>query len=399
MDKKILFEKIEALYPWLVEVRRDFHRHPELGMEEYRTRDQIVKYLKEMGVETKADIAKTGVVGLIRGGSPGRTIALRADMDALPMQDEKNAPYKSTVDGKMHSCGHDAHMTILLGTAKILSGIRNQLKGNVKLLFQPAEETVGGAKPMIEEGVLENPPVDGVLGLHVSTEDPTGTIGVRYGQMNAASDGIKIILHGESTHGAYPHSGVDAIAMAGQVITALQTVVSRNVDPRDSAVVTLGTIQGGTKQNIISNRVEMTGTVRTLDPKTRSKVIDRVEKIVLQIAAAMGGKGEVLREEGYTALINDDEMVHLVRDTGKELLGEDNVLEVKHATLGVEDFAYFAAAVPGAFFKLGCRNEEKGSIYDGHTTLFDIDEEALKVGVAMQVSNVLRFLKQGLANK
>ena len=399
MDKKILFEKIEALYPWLVEVRRDFHRHPELGMEEYRTRDQIVKYLKEMGVETKAGIANTGVVGLIRGGSPGRTIALRADMDALPMQDEKNAPYKSTVDGKMHSCGHDAHMTILLGTAKILSGMRDQLKGNVKLLFQPAEETVGGAKPMIEEGVLENPPVDGVLGLHVSTEDPTGTIGVRYGQMNAASDGIKIILHGESTHGAYPHSGVDAIAMAGQVITALQTVVSRNVDPRDSAVVTLGTIQGGTKQNIISNRVEMTGTVRTLDPKTRSKVIDRVEKIVLQIAAAMGGKGEVLREEGYTALINDDEMVHLVRDTGKELLGEDNVLEVKHATLGVEDFAYFAAAVPGAFFKLGCRNEEKGSIYDGHTTLFDIDEEALKVGVAMQVSNVLRFLKQGLANK
>lgn len=399
MDKKILFEKIEALYPWLVEVRRDFHRHPELGMEEYRTRDQIVKYLKEMGVETKAGIAKTGVVGLIRGGSPGRTIALRADMDALPMQDEKNAPYKSTVDGKMHSCGHDAHMTILLGTAKILSGMRDQLKGNVKLLFQPAEETVGGAKPMIEEGVLENPPVDGVLGLHVSTEDSTGTIGVRYGQMNAASDGIKIILHGESTHGAYPHSGVDAIAMAGQVITALQTVVSRNVDPRDSAVVTLGTIQGGTKQNIISNRVEMTGTVRTLDPKTRSKVIDRVEKIVLQIAAAMGGKGEVLREEGYTALINDDEMVHLVRDTGKELLGEDNVLEVKHATLGVEDFAYFAAAVPGAFFKLGCRNEKKGSIYDGHTTLFDIDEEALKVGVAMQVSNVLRFLKQGLANK
>lgn len=187
MDKKNLFEKIEALYPWLVEVRRDFHRHPELGMEEYRTRDQIVKYLKEMGVETQAGIANTGVVGLIRGGSLGRTIALRADMDALPMQDEKNVPYKSTVDGKMHSCGHDAHMTILLGVAKILSGMRDQLKGNVKLLFQPAEETVGGAKPMIEEGALENPPVDGVFGLHVSTEDPTGTIGVRYGQMNAAS--------------------------------------------------------------------------------------------------------------------------------------------------------------------------------------------------------------------
>lgn len=394
MDQKMLFERVEALYPWLKEVRRDFHQNPELGMEEYRTRDKIAAYLKEMGIEVQTGIANTAVVGLIRGGNPGKTIALRADMDALPMQDEKDVPYKSAIDGKMHACGHDAHMTILLGAAKLLSEMKDQLDGNVKLLFQPAEETVGGAKPMIEQGVLENPKVDGVLGLHMSTEEYTGQIGIRYGQMNASSDSIKIILHGESTHGAYPHSGVDTIVMAGQVITALQSIVSRNVDPRDSAVVTIGTIQGGTKQNIIANRVEMTGTVRTLDPKTRRKVIDRIEKVVTQVAAAMGGKGEVLREEGYTALMNDDCMVNLVRNTGRALLGERNVIEVKHASLGVEDFAYFAAAVPGAFFKLGCRNEEKQIVYDGHTTLFDIDEEALKIGVAMQVGNVLRFLEK-----
>ncbi len=395
MDQKMLLERVESLYPWLKQVRRDFHQNPELGMEEYRTRDKIAAYLKEMDIEVQTGIANTAVVGLIRGGSPGKTIALRADMDALPMQDEKSVSYKSAVDGKMHACGHDAHMAILLGVAKLLSEIKDQLNGNVKLLFQPAEETVGGAKPMIEQGVLENPAVDGVLGLHVSTEEYTGQIGIRYGQMNASSDGIKIILHGESTHGAYPHSGVDTIVMAGQIITSLQSIVSRNVDPRDSAVVTIGTIQGGTKQNIIANRVEMIGTVRTLDPEVRSKVIDRIEKLVTQVAAAMGGRGEVLREEGYTALVNDDHMVDLVRNTGRGLLGEENVLEVKHATLGVEDFAYFAAAVPGAFFRLGCRNEEKEIIYDGHTTLFDIDEEALKTGVAMQVSNVFSFLGEG----
>nr|WP_243427983.1 amidohydrolase [Alkaliphilus hydrothermalis] len=376
----------------MTEIRRDFHKNPEFGMEEFRTMGKIVEYLEALGIEYTSGVANTGVVAIIRGGKEGKTVGLRADMDALPIQDEKDVPYKSTVAGKMHACGHDAHMTILLGAAKLLKDKKDQLKGNVKLFFQPAEETVGGARPMIEAGCMENPKVEVMFGLHVSSEIPTGEIGLKYGQMNASSDTIKIILHGKSSHGAYPHKGVDAIMMAGQALTALQSVVSRNVDPRNSAVITLGTIKGGSQGNIIADKVEMVGTVRTLDPTTRSLVIQRVEKVVNLVAEAMGGKGELIREEGYAALINTDSIVDIVKLNSEELFGAESINIIKEPSLGVEDFAYFAQAAPSAFFRLGCRNEEKGIVHDAHYCLFDIDEECLVLGAALQAKNVLSLL-------
>ncbi|SNS41837.1 amidohydrolase [Anaerovirgula multivorans] len=390
--KSSVLQQAKAMKDWLVEVRRDFHRNPELGMEEIRTQKKILQYLDEMGIETIAGMANTAVVGIIKGKKTGKTVALRADMDALPMQDCKKVPYKSEVEGKMHACGHDAHVTILLGAAKLLKTMEHSIHGTIKLFFQPAEETVGGAKPMIEAGVLEEPKVDAVLGLHVTPEMVTGQIGIKYGQMNASSDTIKINIYGASTHGAYPHGGIDAIAVTAQVITALQTIVSRNIDPRDAAVVTIGKIQGGTLGNIIANKVEMVGTVRTLNPSIRNKVLNRLTEIVERVAEGLGGKGEVIREEGYTALINHDIIVDAVVQNGRELLGKKNVIMIKSPSLGVEDFGYFLERVPGAFYRLGCRNEEKGIIHHGHSNLFDVDEDCLPLGVALQVKNVLTLL-------
>lgn len=382
----------EYLRDWLVCVRRDFHQYPELGMSETRTAKKIAAYLKEMDIEYVEGIANTGVVGIIGGEQEGRTVALRADMDALPIQEARDCEYRSKTDGIMHACGHDAHLAILLGTAKALNGMKNNLKGNIKLLFQPAEETVGGAKPMIDEGVMENPHIDAVLGLHVDPALKVGSIGLKYGKMSAASDTFKIIIHGRSAHGAYPHLGIDAIAASAQVITALQSVISRNVDPRDSAVLTIGRINGGTAGNIICDNVELHGTIRTLDPKTREIVLERAVNIVGATTEALGAKGEFIRQEGYVALMNDDWVVDLLKANGEKLLGKDGVILIKDASMGVEDFSFFLEKSPGAYFNLGCRNEEKGITYGLHHGLFDIDEDCLTIGVAMMVESTKSLL-------
>jgi len=315
-------------------------------------------------------------------------------MDALPIQDKKNVVYKSTIDGKMHACGHDAHTSILLGTAKILKGMEEDLHGNVKLFFQPAEETVGGAERMIEDGVMENPGVDAVFGLHVSPEIDVGKIGIKYGQTNAYTDSLEITVYGKDGHAARPHEGIDAIVTASQIVVALQSIVSRNIDPVNSVVVTIGTINGGTRCNIIADRVRLTGTMRTLDPDTRELVIKRIKNIVTQIAEAMGGKAECIIKDGYPALVNTDEIIDIVRDSGEGVLGADNVTILKTPRLGGEDFAYFAKAAPSAFYRLGCGNAEKGIIHGAHTCLFDIDEDCLVFGTALQVQNVLTFLNR-----
>lgn len=387
---KGILNEAEKMKEWLVEIRRDFHKNPELGMEEVRTRDKIIEYLTALDMEYKK-IANTGIVGIIKGRKGGKTVALRADMDALPIQDGKNVPYRSTIPGKMHACGHDAHMTVLLGAAKLLKERENEFSGNVKLFFQPAEETVGGAKPMIEEGAMENPKVDGVFGLHVAPELSVGTIGIKYGQMNASSDTIKIVIRGNSAHGAYPHGGIDAIMISGTVISSLQSIVSRNMDPLNAAVVTIGTIHGGTQGNIIADKVVLVGTLRTLDPQTRKKTKERIEKIVTKTAEAMNGTGEVRWEEGYSALINDENMVDMVKRSTEDLLGANTVNVLSKPSLGVEDFSYFAEAAPGAFFRLGCKTKDQ-AMKEAHHELFDIDEECLAIGVAIQVKNALSFL-------
>jgi len=392
IEKEVLLHQTDKILPWLVEVRRDFHAHPEFGMEEFRTKDKICDYLDGMGIPFKAGIANTGVVGLIQGEQDGKTVALRADMDALPILEKNDIPYKSTIDGKMHACGHDAHMTVLLGAAKLLQENKHLLKGNVKLLFQPAEETVGGAEPMIKEGALENPKVDAVFGLHVDPAIPLGKIGVKYGQMNASSDTITITVKGKNAHGAYAYMGKDAIVIAAQVIGALQTIVSRGVDARESAVISIGTIHGGTQGNIVADEVKLVGTVRTLTPEIRKGVLQKLEETVTYVAKGMGGEAVLSVEPGYSSLINDDGMVDIVKASGEALIGEENVNLISRPSLGVEDFAFFAKAVPGAFFRLGVRNKERGIVHEVHTPYFNIDENSLKIGVAMQVWNVFSFL-------
>lgn len=385
--------KAREILPWMTEIRRDLHRHPELGLEEHRTAKRVQERLDELGIEHVDGLAQTGVLGIIPGNRDGPTVALRADLDALPLQDAKDVPYKSLEDGKMHACGHDVHTSILLGAAKILQGMASDFPGTVKLIFQPAEETVGGARLLIEEGVLENPRVDAIFGLHVDPGRAVGTFGLHYGQRNASSDNLHIVVHGRAGHGAYPASAVDAIVAAAQVVTAIQTVVSRNVDARDSAVVSFGIIQGGTQGNILADRVELTGTVRTLDPHIRELVLRRIRETAEGVAAGLGGSAEVHIEPSYDPLINDNTMVEVVRANATELAGEDNVEVFTKPNMGVEDFGYYVSHVPGAFFSIGVRNEDRGIVNPVHHVLFDADEEAMAYGAAVQVLNALTVLR------
>ncbi len=382
----------EAILPWMVDIRRDLHQHPELGLEEFRTAERVQAHLDELGIAHEDGIGGTGVLGTLPGPAGSRAVALRADLDALPMQDAKDVPYRSRVTGKMHACGHDVHTAVLLGAARLLSELDGGVPGTVRLLFQPAEETVGGAQLLIEAGALTQPPVAAVLGLHVDSELEVGSIGVRYGQRNASSDSVKLVIHGRSVHAAYPSGGIDAVVVAAQVITAVQSIVSRNVDARESAVISFGRIQGGTQSNIMADRVELLGTVRTLSPGVRATVLERLQETVTGVAVAFGGRAEMTVEPGYPPLINDDDLVDLVRTNATELVGEDHVHVKPVANMGVEDFAYYVNEVPGAFFSLGVRNEARGIVHGEHQVGFDVDEHCMVWGAAIQVLNALTVL-------
>ncbi len=378
----------------MIEIRRDLHRHPELGLEEHRTSARVRELLDEMEIEHQDGLGGTGVLGLIRGTGDGGVVALRADLDGLPIQDEKDVPYASKVPGRMHACGHDVHTTILLGAARLLQAERASLGGTVKLLFQPAEETVGGARLMIDAGALDNPRVDAIFGLHVDPALDVGRVGLHYGQRNASSDDLEIIVHGNAAHGAYAYKGVDAIVTAAQIITAMQTIVSRNVDAREAAVVSLGTIRGGTQANIVANRVEVVGTVRCLNRETRRSLHQRIRETAEHVALAMGARAEVRIEPSYEPVVNDDTMIDIVRESSRRLLGEDAAVIFRTPTLGVEDFGFYLNEVPGAFYSLGVRNQAAGIVHPVHNGLFDVDEDAMAIGVAMQVLNSLSVVPQ-----
>ena len=386
-------EMVDVIYPQLVSIRRDLHQHPELGLEEYRTSTLILDCLKQWNINVTQLIGETAIVGLIEGKAGDKTIGLRADMDALPIEEKTGAPYASLIPGKMHACGHDVHTTILLGAAYVLSKLKNEYRGNVKLFFQPAEETVGGAKMMIEAGCMHHPKVDHVLGLHVRPTLEVGEIGIHYGKCHAASDTITITIHGKQAHGAYPQDGIDAILIASHVIVALQSLVSRNLSPFESAVLSLGMIEGGTAGNIVCNKVTIRGTLRTLDQKTRLFMKKRIVEVTENTAKAFLGSANVDIEEGYAPLINAHAITDVVCHTAEKLVGEDNVIIMDHPSLGVEDFAYFAEAVPSCLYSLGTSNKAKGIQSTLHENTFDIDEEAIKVGVCLQVLSTLNLLK------
>ncbi|MBZ0114088.1 MAG: amidohydrolase [Thermoanaerobaculia bacterium] len=388
-----IYAAATAILPWMVNIRRDLHQHPELGLDEHRTSARIQALLDEIDIDYVAGMAQTGVVATLPGPADGRAVALRGDIDALPLQDGKDVSYRSQIAGRMHACGHDVHTTILLGAGRLLKELRHPLSGTVKLLFQPAEETVGGAKMLVEEGALDDPPVDAIFGLHVDAGIEVGGVGLRYGQRNASSDNLAITIHGRSCHGAYPSGGVDAIVAAAQVISALQTVVSRNVDARHAAVVTIGTIAGGTQRNIVCNRVELVGTVRCLDQRTREITLGRVREVAEGVAAGLGARAEVVIDPSYDPLVNDDVTVDVVRGTATRLLGEEGIFIVPRANMGVEDFAFYLSKAPGAFYSLGVRNEERGIVHPVHNELFDVDERCLAIGAALQALNALAILE------
>lgn len=387
----VLDPEVSRLGPTLSSIRQTIHQHPELGFGEARTAALVAERLRALGLEVRTEVAKTGVVGFLPGARPGRTLLLRADMDALPIEEATGAPYASRQPGQMHACGHDGHVAMLLGAAEILAARRERLAGAVKFVFQPAEEGPGGAEPMIQAGVLENPRVDAAVGLHLLNDYPVGTVALRAGPVLAAADRISLLVRGRGGHGAAPHQAVDAILVAAHVVTALQAIAAREVSPVVPVVVTIGTIQGGFRHNVIAPRVELTGTVRSFDAKLRQELPGRIERIARGVASAFGAEVEVCYEFGYPATVNDPGMTDLVRGVAATVVGDAGAL-VAEPVMGGEDMAYFLEAVPGCFAFIGSGNPARGLSHPHHSPRFDFDEAALPIGVAVLVRAAERFL-------
>lgn len=377
----------------IVQNRRYFHQNPEIGFEEFNTSKKIVEYLDSLGIENKV-ICKTGIVGLIKGNGDGPVIALRSDIDALPLEDRKNVEYSSKIKGRMHACGHDGHMSVLMGAAKILNKHKDKFKGTVKLIFEPAEETVGGAKFMIEEGVLQNPKVDAIAGLHVSELIDAGSIGLKYGVVNASSNPFKIVIKGKGGHGAHPENAVDPIVAASNMVNALQTIVSREISPHNPSVITIGKFIGGTAPNIIPEEVLLEGVIRSITIEDRKYMVERLKQICKSIGDAMRVSVEFDILDGYPCLYNDDSMVSFGENIFKEILGKENVIMDINPSMGVESFAYFSQAVPAIFYFLGTRNIEKGIVHPAHGSLFDLDEDGLVFGAALQSAIAFNYLNR-----
>lgn len=394
MTYEHLLELSERLKARLIAWRRDFHQFPEIGFEEVRTSGIVAEHLRRLGLEVTTGVGKTGVVGLLRGEAPGPTVALRADMDALPIQDNKQAPYRSQIANKAHLCGHDAHTSMLMGAAELLVGLGKPKAGNIKFIFQPAEEGLAGAKAMMEDGVLENPKVDAIAGLHVYPGLDSGTIGFAKGVAFASVDSARIKIVGKGGHAARPHEAVDAIAAAAQVVTALQNIPSRMIDPLETAVVTIGKISGGYMGAAIAPEVEMLGSIRTLSPEVRNRMPELIERVVRGTTEAFGAGYELDYEIGYPVVRNDEAMVDLVAEASERLFGEKRWSSIKPST-GGEDFAYYSEAVPAAFFRLGTGNSDNKTRFPLHHPDFDLDENALPCGTAMLSAVALHYLTSG----
>ena len=386
-----LAQELAAAKDDLVALRRDLHAYPELAFQEQRTAGIVAERLQAAGLEVQTGIAGTGVVALLRGARPGKTLALRADIDALPITEASAVPYRSQNAGAMHACGHDGHTAVAVTVASLLARHREWLRGNVKFIFQPAEERIGGAKPMIVAGVLRAPAVDAVVACHLWADLAVGKVGLRAGPAFASADEMHIVIKGRMGHGALPHQAVDSIVVAGQVITALQTLVSREIDPLKAAVVTVGTIGGGMAFNIIAPEVDMRGTIRAFDTDVRNRLVERAESLVAGICAAMRAEYTFSSVLGCPPCVNDPAMTDLVRRAAAEAIGAANVVATEPTT-GSDDMAYFLDAVPGCYFKVGGGNAARGLNNPHHTSLFDFDEEALSVAAKVLLETVFTYL-------
>lgn len=369
----------------VVQLRRDFHMHPELGFKEIRTSGIVAKRLRSLGFDVHEGLGKTGVVGVMRGAKPGRTIMLRADMDALPILEERDHEYRSLIDGAMHACGHDGHVAILLGAAELIADRKDDLAGTVCLVFQPAEEGLGGARAMLEDGLIERFGIERAYGLHLSSKYPTGALGFREGPMYASSDSIEIEVVGVGGHGSAPHEAIDPIYASANFITSVQQVVSRQIDPLEPAVVTIGAIHSGVAHNVIPRTCRMLGTVRAFDDDVRAAMPDRIERILRSCCDASGATYEFEYLWRYPVTSNDPDQTRYARALARTAVpDEQHVIDVTKL-MGAEDFSFYAQRVPACFYTLGAAGNDSTS-HPHHSSLFDIDERALPTGVAMMAA-------------
>lgn len=381
--KQTIQQQALDIFPEVIKLRRQIHANPELAFEENQTASLVAQTLQSFGIPFETNIAKTGVVAIIEGKKTGKTIALRADMDALPIQEQNDVEYKSCNPGKMHACGHDVHTSSLLGTAKIIHHLKEHFEGTVKLIFQPSEEKLpGGASVMIQEGVLKNPDVQKIYGQHVTPQLEAGKIGIRSGMYMASTDEIYLTIRGVGGHGAQPHTTIDPIAIAAQIISTLQQIVSRRADPRTPSVLSFGKFIGMGATNIIPDEVYLEGTFRTYNENWRTTAHQMISEIVHSICDAFGAQADLKILRGYPVLFNDPEVSAFTRESIVEYVGNENVVDLDLWT-AAEDFAYYTQEIPGCFYRLGTRNESKGIIHGLHTPRFNVEEQSMKISTGL----------------
>ena len=376
----------------LVDIRRQLHAHPEMGNQEFETSKLIQAFLQRNGIEVQT-MLDTAVVGILRGAHPGKTVAFRSDMDALTVEELTGLPFASCEKGKMHACGHDVHMSALLGAAKLLAQNRDQLHGNVKFFFEPDEEAWGGAKRMMEAGCMENPHVDAVFGAHVDPNLPVGKVAIKYGNFYATSDIFKATVHGVSTHGAEPHNGIDPLVVGAQIVLALQTIPSRRMSPAEPCVLTIGEFHCGNRFSIISDKAELVGQYRVFGAANREKINRLVPEIIQGVAQANGATVDLDIKYGYSGIVNHDGATDVVASAVKQVLGEESLVTYREPTMLTEDFGYFIQEVPGSFYHIGVRNPDIGAIHPLHSGKFLVDEDAIVNGAAVHAQIAMSFLE------
>jgi amidohydrolase len=389
--KTIIREKAEAISDWLVEIRRDLHENPEIGLEETRTSAMVAEKLNQLGLDVKTGIGGTGLAGFLSGKTPGRVIAIRADMDALPIEEDTGLPFASRNQGVMHACGHDGHVAMALGAARILSEMRKDINGGIKFIMQAAEENYGGAKYMVEEGVLEDPKVDAIIALHINTAENAGKLIIKPGPIESSAGVFKVSVNGKGGHGSAPQACVDPIHIAAHIITALQTMIPRTLDARDPVVLSVCSIQGGTAFNVIPDSVQFGGTVRTLSNERQVEIPEKMEDIIRGITSTFGATYEFTYAPGAPATANEPKMTSLMQRAAAELWGEENVLDMGMPHMGSEDYSYYLQKVPGVMGMLGARKED-GTVYPSHHSKFDFNERCLPLGAELLAATAIKFL-------